>query len=165
MLSIEIMTLWLSLWRIRERLLRSMSQSADARDPPRVRGTRRNATDEEGPLRGREDRRSGSRSGHDEPCWRWSEHVGPSVGATHCGVEQLGSVLAGRGPAAFDDGSITELRQGTSSSILRRCRMTAGSSEPSPTWRFNFSAPTGTPSRLDDGNERDAVDERALGAP
>jgi hypothetical protein len=100
-----------------------------------------------------------------EPCWRWSEHVGPSVGATRCGVEHLALVLAGPATAAFDDGSISELRQGTSSSILRQCRMTAGSSEPSHTWRFIFSAPTGTPSRLDDGNERDAVDECALGAP
>jgi len=46
-----------------------------------------------------------------EPGWRWSEHVGPSVGA-RCGVEHLGLVLAGRATAAFDDGMITELRQG-----------------------------------------------------
>src|SRR5262249_25458723 len=46
-----------------------------------------------------------------EPGWRWSEHVGPSAGA-RCGVEYLGLVLAGRATAAFDDGMITELRQG-----------------------------------------------------
>jgi hypothetical protein len=46
-----------------------------------------------------------------EPGWRWSEHVGASVGA-RCGVEHLGLVLAGRATAAFDDGMITELRQG-----------------------------------------------------
>jgi len=43
---------------------------------------------------------------------RWSEHVGPSLGATRCGVEHLGLVLAGRATTAFDDGMITERRQG-----------------------------------------------------
>jgi hypothetical protein len=31
-----------------------------------------------------------------EPGWRWSEHVGPGVGATRCSVEHVGMVLAGR---------------------------------------------------------------------
>ena len=30
-----------------------------------------------------------------QPGWKWSEHVGPSVGARRCGVEHLGIVLAG----------------------------------------------------------------------
>jgi quercetin dioxygenase-like cupin family protein len=47
-----------------------------------------------------------------EPGWRWSAHVGPSIGATRCSIEHLGLVLAGRATAAFDDGTITELRQG-----------------------------------------------------
>lgn len=47
-----------------------------------------------------------------EPGWQWSKHVGPSVGASRCGVEHLGFVLAGRATAAFDDGTITELRHG-----------------------------------------------------
>jgi hypothetical protein len=25
-----------------------------------------------------------------EPGWRWSSHVGPSVGATHCTIEHVG---------------------------------------------------------------------------
>ena len=30
-----------------------------------------------------------------EPRWRWSEHVGPGVGAPRCTVEHVGLVLAG----------------------------------------------------------------------
>ena len=47
-----------------------------------------------------------------EPGWQWSKHVGPSVGASRCGVEHLGFVLAGRATAALDNGTITELQQG-----------------------------------------------------
>jgi quercetin dioxygenase-like cupin family protein len=47
-----------------------------------------------------------------EPGWRWSEHVGPSVGATRCSVEHVGLVLSGTATAAFDDGTIFELRAG-----------------------------------------------------
>jgi quercetin dioxygenase-like cupin family protein len=47
-----------------------------------------------------------------EPGWQWSKHVGPSVGASRCGVEHLGFVLAGRATAALDNGTITELRPG-----------------------------------------------------
>src|SRR5437588_2004432 len=47
-----------------------------------------------------------------EPGWKWSEHVGPSVGATRCQVEHVGLVLSGTATAAFDDGSIFELRAG-----------------------------------------------------
>ena len=47
-----------------------------------------------------------------EPGWKWSEHVGPSVGATRCHVEHVGLVLSGRATAAFDDGTIFELREG-----------------------------------------------------
>src|SRR4029434_5333710 len=47
-----------------------------------------------------------------EPGWQWSKHVGPSVGASRCGVEHLGFVLAGRAVAVLDDGTITELRRG-----------------------------------------------------
>ena len=39
-----------------------------------------------------------------QPGWRWSQHVGPSVGATHCTVEHVGLVLAGVATVAFDDG-------------------------------------------------------------
>jgi quercetin dioxygenase-like cupin family protein len=47
-----------------------------------------------------------------EPGWKWSEHVGPSVNATRCRVEHIGLVLSGTATAAFDDGSVFELRAG-----------------------------------------------------
>lgn len=47
-----------------------------------------------------------------EPGWRWSEHVGPAVGATRCTVEHVGLVLAGTASAAFDDGRVVELSAG-----------------------------------------------------
>jgi mannose-6-phosphate isomerase-like protein (cupin superfamily) len=47
-----------------------------------------------------------------EPGWKWSEYVGPSVGATRCQVEHVGLVLSGRATAAFDDGTVFELRAG-----------------------------------------------------
>jgi quercetin dioxygenase-like cupin family protein len=47
-----------------------------------------------------------------EPGWKWSEHVGPGVGATRCHVEHVGLVLSGTATAAFDDGRIFELRAG-----------------------------------------------------
>jgi hypothetical protein len=30
-----------------------------------------------------------------EPGWKWSEHVGPGVGASRCTVEHVGMVLSG----------------------------------------------------------------------
>jgi hypothetical protein len=48
-----------------------------------------------------------------QPGWKWSEHVGPSVGARRCAVEHLGIVLAGHAVAAFDDGRIFDLTPGT----------------------------------------------------
>jgi len=47
-----------------------------------------------------------------QPGWRWSEHVGPSVGASRCTVEHVGLVLAGTATAAFEDGRVIELRAG-----------------------------------------------------
>jgi quercetin dioxygenase-like cupin family protein len=47
-----------------------------------------------------------------EPGWRWSEHVGPGVGATRCSVEHVGLVLSGVATAAFEDGRVVELRPG-----------------------------------------------------
>jgi hypothetical protein len=47
-----------------------------------------------------------------EPGWRWSTHVGPSVGASRCTVEHIGLVLAGAATAALEDGRIIELRAG-----------------------------------------------------
>lgn len=47
-----------------------------------------------------------------EPGWRWSEHVGPSVGQTRCSVEHVGLVISGTATAAFGDGRVIELRAG-----------------------------------------------------
>jgi quercetin dioxygenase-like cupin family protein len=47
-----------------------------------------------------------------EPGWRWSEHVGPTVGASRCEVEHVGLVLSGTATAAFADGRVVELRAG-----------------------------------------------------
>ncbi len=47
-----------------------------------------------------------------EPGWKWSVHVGPSVGAPRCTVEHVGMVLSGSCAAAFDDGRVIELRAG-----------------------------------------------------
>lgn len=48
-----------------------------------------------------------------EPGWRWSQHVGPAVGAQRCRVEHVGLVLSGTATAAFDDGTVYELTPGT----------------------------------------------------
>jgi quercetin dioxygenase-like cupin family protein len=47
-----------------------------------------------------------------QPGWRWSQHVGPGVGAARCSVEHVGLVLAGVATAAFADGRVVELRPG-----------------------------------------------------
>jgi len=47
-----------------------------------------------------------------EPGWKWSEHVGPGVGATRCPVEHVGLVLSGSATVAFDNGRVTELKTG-----------------------------------------------------
>lgn len=38
-----------------------------------------------------------------EPGWKWSQHVGPTVGADRCSVEHVGLVLAGVATVAFAD--------------------------------------------------------------
>jgi len=47
-----------------------------------------------------------------EPGWKWSEHVGPTVGATRCTVEHVGLVVSGTATAALEDGRVFELRAG-----------------------------------------------------
>lgn len=47
-----------------------------------------------------------------EPGWKWSTHVGPTVGATSCQVEHVGQVISGKAVAAMDDGSIIVLQAG-----------------------------------------------------
>ena len=41
-----------------------------------------------------------------EPGWKWSTHVGPTVGASRCNVEHVGLVLSGCATAAMEDGAI-----------------------------------------------------------
>jgi predicted RecA/RadA family phage recombinase len=48
-----------------------------------------------------------------EPGWKWSVHVGPQTGASRCTVEHIGMVLSGVATAAFDDGHVVELREGS----------------------------------------------------
>jgi hypothetical protein len=48
-----------------------------------------------------------------QPGWKWSTDVGPDVGATRCSVGHVGLVLSGAATAAFDDGTVFELRQGS----------------------------------------------------
>ena len=47
-----------------------------------------------------------------EPGWKWSEHVGKSVGAKYCQVEHVGMVISGCATAAMDDGRVIEMRAG-----------------------------------------------------
>ncbi len=47
-----------------------------------------------------------------QPGWRWSRHVGPALGQSHCAVEHVGLVLSGAATAAFANGQIQELRAG-----------------------------------------------------
>jgi uncharacterized RmlC-like cupin family protein len=47
-----------------------------------------------------------------QPGWRWSLHVGPNMGATHCEVEHLGYVVSGVATAAFADGRVVEMKEG-----------------------------------------------------
>ncbi len=46
------------------------------------------------------------------PGWKWSEHVGPSLGKKSCEVGHVGLVISGRATAAMDDGTVTEMKPG-----------------------------------------------------
>jgi hypothetical protein len=46
-----------------------------------------------------------------QPGWKWSQHVGPGVGADRCSVEHVGLVLAGIATVAFE-GRVLEMRPG-----------------------------------------------------
>jgi quercetin dioxygenase-like cupin family protein len=48
-----------------------------------------------------------------EPGWKWSEHVGRSVGAARCHVEHVGLVLAGAATASFENGEVVVLGAGS----------------------------------------------------
>ena len=47
-----------------------------------------------------------------EPGWKWSEHVGREKGISMCKVEHVGMVVSGLATAAFEDGSVIELKAG-----------------------------------------------------
>jgi len=47
-----------------------------------------------------------------QPGWKWSTHVGPALGLSRCSVEHVGLVLSGAATAAFEDGTVIELRAG-----------------------------------------------------
>jgi mannose-6-phosphate isomerase-like protein (cupin superfamily) len=44
-----------------------------------------------------------------DPGWRWSQHVGPELGAAWCQVEHIGVVLAGRAAVMMTDGTELEI--------------------------------------------------------
>ena len=46
------------------------------------------------------------------PGWKWSDHVGKSLGKKSCDVEHVGIVLSGRATAAMDDGRVIEMKAG-----------------------------------------------------
>jgi hypothetical protein len=48
-----------------------------------------------------------------EPGWRWSTHVGPGLGSTHCTTEHVGLVISGHATAAMIDGTVHDLVPGT----------------------------------------------------
>ena len=48
-----------------------------------------------------------------EPGWKWSVHVGPTVGTSRCSVEHVGMVLSGTATVSFDDGRVIELTAGS----------------------------------------------------
>src|SRR5262249_2560275 len=47
-----------------------------------------------------------------EPGWKWSLHVGPTVGKPLCDLEHVGLVLSGTATAAFANGRVVKLRAG-----------------------------------------------------
>jgi hypothetical protein len=48
-----------------------------------------------------------------EPGWKWSAHVGPTLGAERCLVEHVGMVVSGVATVAFADGRVIELVAGS----------------------------------------------------
>ena len=47
-----------------------------------------------------------------EPGWRWSVHVGRTLGKKSCDVEHVGLVISGRATAAMDGGRVIEMKAG-----------------------------------------------------
>src|SRR5256885_8064490 len=72
-----------------------------------------------------------------EPGWKWSVHVGQSMGAKTCQIEHVGMVLSGRATAAMDDGRIIEMRSEEHTSELQSpcnlvCRLLLEKKKKSP---------------------------------
>jgi len=44
--------------------------------------------------------------------WKWSNDLGPLVGAGHCPVEHVGLVISSSAAVTFDDGRVVELKPG-----------------------------------------------------
>jgi hypothetical protein len=55
-----------------------------------------------------------------QPGWRWSQHVGPSLGLTRCPVEHVGLVLSGTATAALMMGPSLSYGLVSCSTYLRR---------------------------------------------
>jgi mannose-6-phosphate isomerase-like protein (cupin superfamily) len=47
-----------------------------------------------------------------DPGWRWSVDVGGPAGQSHCMVEHVGLVVAGKAVAAMTDGRVVEMKAG-----------------------------------------------------
>ena len=47
-----------------------------------------------------------------EPGWKWSEHVGATIGATSCSVEHVGLVISGSAACQMDGGRYYEMKPG-----------------------------------------------------
>ena len=47
-----------------------------------------------------------------QPGWKWSEHVAPTVEDDLCTLEHVGLVVSGTATAAFEDGTVVELKAG-----------------------------------------------------
>lgn len=47
-----------------------------------------------------------------DPGWRWSVDVGGPAGLSHCMVEHVGLVVAGKAVAAMKDGRVVEMKAG-----------------------------------------------------
>jgi len=46
------------------------------------------------------------------PGWKWSLHVGPSLGKKACDVEHVGLVISGRATAAIEGERVIEMKAG-----------------------------------------------------
>ena len=47
-----------------------------------------------------------------QPGWKWSDHVGSTLGEAFCTVEHVGLVISGCATVASPDGKVTEMRAG-----------------------------------------------------